>query len=326
MSSYFPPAHQLSPDQIAERAERYRAEREATNQPPYDEYEPDASEYLRESAPASPDAPKPLNHFEEKRAAKAERFDELAAKHRAASDSRYKTARAIGDCIPFGQPILVGHHSERGHRSAIAKIDTNMRKSIEHSDTADYYDNKADNARNNTAIFSDDPEAVTKMREKIAGLVAGNDRAKGINARLRKWKTKAVAIVAIAALPDSDEDKKLLGLALETCNYWANPPERINAYYMSTTGNTAEIKRLQDRIVSLERVQARGTKETTVGSVRILENAEENRLQLFFPGKPAEDMREKLKRWGFRWSPLAGAWQRHLTPSAIYAARQVLPT
>src|SRR3990167_1814385 len=123
-----------------------------------------------------------MNHFEQKRAAKAERFEELAAKHRKQAEARHATARSIGDMIPFGQPILVGHHSERGHRAAIAKIDTNMRKGFEHSDTAEYYENKADNARNNTAIFSDDPEAVTKLQEKIAIHEALRERIKLENA------------------------------------------------------------------------------------------------------------------------------------------------
>ncbi len=46
----------------------------------------------------------------------------------------------------MGQPILVGHHSERGHRSLLQKSDNAMRKSVELDDKADYYANKAANA------------------------------------------------------------------------------------------------------------------------------------------------------------------------------------
>lgn len=41
--------------------------------------------------------------------------------------------------IPFGQPILVGHHSERAHRQAIAKARNHATKAYQESDRADYW-------------------------------------------------------------------------------------------------------------------------------------------------------------------------------------------
>ena len=49
-------------------------------------------------------------------------------------------------------------------------------------------------------------------------------------------------------------------------------------------------------------------------------NREDNRLQVFFDGKPDEATRTELKISGFRWAPSVGAWQRQLTKNAIYAA------
>lgn len=46
--------------------------------------------------------------------------------------------------IPFGQPILVGHHSERGHRKIIERADNAMRKSIEEDKKADTYKSRAE--------------------------------------------------------------------------------------------------------------------------------------------------------------------------------------
>ena len=40
------------------------------------------------------------------------------------------TIRAM-DLRQVTQPILVGHHSEKRHRAALDKVDTNMRKGIE---------------------------------------------------------------------------------------------------------------------------------------------------------------------------------------------------
>lgn len=46
--------------------------------------------------------------------------------------------------IPFGQPILIGHHSERKHRRTIEKANRAMDKSIEESQKADEYESRAD--------------------------------------------------------------------------------------------------------------------------------------------------------------------------------------
>ena len=46
--------------------------------------------------------------------------------------------------IPFGQPILVGHHSERAHRKVLERADNAMRKGIEESKKADNYRARAE--------------------------------------------------------------------------------------------------------------------------------------------------------------------------------------
>jgi hypothetical protein len=90
------------------------------------------------------------------------------------------------------------------------------------------------------------------------------------------------------------------------------------------TNNSANIRRLKDRLRGLEAMKARGTTEREINGVRVVENAEAARLQLFFPGKPDAQVRDRLKSNGFRWAPSAGAWQRHLNNSGRWAAQQVL--
>ncbi len=53
-------------------------------------------------------------------------------------------------------------------------------------------------------------------------------------------------------------------------------------------------------------------------------NNEENRLQLVFDDKPDENIRNILKKNGFRWSGRFKAWQRQLTENAIAAAWRVV--
>lgn len=77
---------------------------------------------------------------------KADKLNGYARNAERRSDEAYKKAdlseKATG--IPFGQPILVGHHSERRHRRTIEKADNAMRKSIEESDKAEAYSQRAE--------------------------------------------------------------------------------------------------------------------------------------------------------------------------------------
>lgn len=67
-------------------------------------------------------------------------------------------------------------------------------------------------------------------------------------------------------------------------------------------------------------------KEIVLGDLRILENAEDMRLQLFFSGKPEAEIIQILKKNGFKWAPSVGAWQRLLNNNALYALKHfVLP-
>ena len=94
--------------------------------------------------------------------------------------------------------------------------------------------------------------------------------------------------------------------------------------WSTTTALTVSIATGGCRIAGLERRRSAESVERTVGDVRVVENVEENRLQLFFPGKPDAGIRGDLKRAGFRWSPSNGCWQAHLSANAKHRACGVL--
>ncbi len=97
------------------------------------------------------------------------------------------------------------------------------------------------------------------------------------------------------------------------------------AYRLSN--NNAEIARLRERLKSAEERMAAaqaGPVEQEYNGVRMVEDATDDRLRLYFDGKPNDAVREDLKAAAFKWSPKNEAWQRQLTPAAKYAAKQVL--
>jgi hypothetical protein len=76
-------------------------------------------------APSEPKTIVPRMTYREKRERKAERLRDWADRREANQSALNEAARAdeAATGIPFGQPILVGHHSEGRHRRAIEKIE-----------------------------------------------------------------------------------------------------------------------------------------------------------------------------------------------------------
>ena len=108
--------------------------------------------------------------YEERRKRRIERYKELSLKAQERS-SQYSNSNAnrILQIVP-GQPILVGHHSEKRHRRLIKKAQDDIRKSIEEDNKSNFYKERAENAENSKVIYSDDPQAIIKLKEKLERL------------------------------------------------------------------------------------------------------------------------------------------------------------
>jgi hypothetical protein len=272
-----------------------------------------------------------MNPYEAKQAARKERLEERAEQQQQEANAALNRARQMSSVIPFGQPILVGHHSERRDRNYRERIHNTYGKAFALNDAAKRTAERAASVGTG-GISSDDPDAVVKLRTQLANLEANQQTMSAINAAWRKagkpkpddqdgWKKVADA----TGRSDNDLLKVRKGMA-ETMRLMPYHDKPFQPYELSN--NNANIRRVKQRIEQLtaaaERAEACPETETTVNGVRVVENAAENRLQLFFPGKPSDDIRAELKGSGFRWSPNAGAWQRHLSNGAKYAAECIL--
>jgi hypothetical protein len=266
-----------------------------------------------------------MNHYEQKLARRRERLEARAAANRTEGHRRIHEATREGALPPMGEPIKVGHHSEGKHRAAIKRSDMNMRKGCEALNKADHYDRAAAGV-GTAGISSDDPDAVIKLQGELASLQASQRQMVAINAAWKKAGSPAADNLAgwqqVADAPD----------VMMNVNDLAKIREHLARRLIvrpfpsySLFNNSANIRRVEQRI---EQLRAASTRQTVTieheSGVRVVQNVEENRIQLFFDGKPADDIRSMLKSNGFRWSPMAGAWQRHLNNAGIYAARYVL--
>ncbi|MAZ78116.1 MAG: conjugal transfer protein TraC [Legionellaceae bacterium] len=262
---------------------------------------------------------RPLNAYEAKQEARRERYEQRAENAARRSDSRHDAARAQVAGIPFGQPILVGHHSEKRHRRDLAKHDNHMRAAIDESKKADYYASKAASVGTG-GISADDPDAVTKLDTKLAKCVERQEFYKRVNAAWRKHQKNPEAPATLKALAALSEQERELVTTYEAQYSWEKGP----AQDYQLKNNNAEIRRLKKRIESLKAAAERVAAEPIKGEgYEIVENTEENRVQVIFDGKPAKDVRDSLKSNGFRWAPSSKAWQRQLNNAGIYAAKCV---
>ena len=128
--------------------------------------------------------------YEERKQRRIERYKIVSQKKKEESDARANSnAQRILMMTP-GQPILVGHHSEKRHRRLIEKANNDIKKSIELSDKSQYYEDKARSAENNNAIYNDDPKAISKLKDKLERLE--NER-NSIKAREHsKWELTSI--------------------------------------------------------------------------------------------------------------------------------------
>lgn len=244
----------------------------------------------------------PRVDYEQRRADRKDRYEELAAKNNKKASAEFGEAQKMADTIPFGQPIQAGHHSEGRDRNFRERIDGKFSKSFETAGKADHYDSKVQSMENNHSISQDDPEAIKKLQLKIVQEQKTHKAAK--DKRLAWRKNKAAKI---EELGDREYHSKYYLLAA----------------YM--TGASAEIKRCEGRIAEIQALEKVEEEKWTNNDITLEVNKDENRVMIYFSGKPDEEIRKNLKRHGFRWSYRNMAWQAYIKSQNIsFAKKEIL--
>lgn len=130
----------------------------------------------------------PRRTYRERREARAARLRQWAASREAKATQSASSVQTITDMIPLGQPILLGHHSQRRAERDRDRLERGTRRTIEHTSKAREFERRAENIETAAehAIYSDDADAITRLTERIAGLESERDTIKAYNAACRK--------------------------------------------------------------------------------------------------------------------------------------------
>jgi hypothetical protein len=249
--------------------------------------------------------------YEERKERRISRYSDRAAKAGSEADALFEKSHNMASAIPFGQPILVGHHSEGADRSYRERVENTQRKSFEAAEKAAYYQDKADSAAASNAISGDNPDAINLYREKLAKLESAQERMKAVNKAFAKGDD------ALKALGLTDEQIEKMKSDMQSYEHKPYPTWALS-------NNNAEIRRVKEKIEQLSKLDTVEAETIFFNGGKLLVNTEVNRVQFLFDDKPSEEIRTILKSSGFRWAPSEGAWQRQRTMNAIRDAKYIL--
>lgn len=170
---------------------------------------------------------------------RAERFADYSDKRADDANRAHESVKAISDNIPLGQPILVGHHSEKHARKDAERIESGMRRAVKMWETSQYWLDRAKGAIRN-AKYKERPDVRAR-------------RIKGIEADLRKQeKNKAIAETYLKLWDNKGEP-----LPLEKALAIANTSHDGGIVLPDGTTDWSAWSALRDGKITPEYVQAR---------------------------------------------------------------------
>ena len=140
-------------------------------------------------------------------------------------------------------------------------------------------------------------------------------RTKGINERQKAEKIAALGYYSA---------QKAADLAHDDGSYFGGAGFKP----FELTNLNARIKSQRQRVETAKKVEAinsnLGGEDMELAGVTISLDKEDNRIRLYFPGKPSDFVRGLMKKHGWKWSPKNNAWQRQLTDRAINDAKYII--
>lgn len=154
---------------------------------------------------------------------RAERFEDYSAKRAEDAHRAHAAVAAIADHIPLGQPILVGHHSERHARKDAERIESGMRKAVNAWRTSSYWTERAAGA----LAHAQHKERADVRQRRIKGLEADLRKVQRSIADATKYcaawaKVEGAADPHAAALAVANYDH--VSRCFPLADYPRNPP------------------------------------------------------------------------------------------------------
>lgn len=161
--------------------------------------------------------------------------------------------------------------------------------------------------------------AVEALEAKIAKAEAHQEKMKAVNALIRKHlkaepEEKAAALIDELGLTPSE------AYAILKPNCFGG----IGYEHFDLSNNSANIRRMKDQLEKAKKLAVEPQADQEINGVRIVDNQEADRLQMFFPVERVDrNIYDLLKAHGFRHTPSIKGFQAYRGANANYWAKKI---
>jgi hypothetical protein len=199
------------------------------------------------------------------------------------------------------------NQAEHNASEAYMNFVNNYIKKLEKKHGIDFY--------STNVIKKEDSDAVEKLKKKIETLEKMQSMMIEANKIVRKYKT--------------NEERKAeflkIGFSEKTTDEILTPNGIGGIGFMrfELTNNGATIRTAKQRLEQIEKLKSQKTVEFKAeNGIRLEDNPAENRIRIFYNGKPPAETISELKHHAFRWTPSLGCWQAYRNNRSIEFAKQ----
>lgn len=240
----------------------------------------------------------------EKLESKLEKRREWAASRQQKAEAASNRAQSISERFAFGQPILIGHHSQRRAENDQKRMHNAMTSSVQNADMAEHHASKAVGLQDmlDKSIFSDDDDAIERLEERIAELQEKQDAMVAINKICRNKKTTEEEKIAIL----KGNYKKFSDDAIHKLLHPQYSYEKPGFPSYALTNNNGNINRLKKRIEEIKYRQKQHDEAANSENGVVVKKYGNDYCDIVFAAKPDRDIINALKANGFCWS--GGRW------------------
>lgn len=152
-----------------------------------------------------------------------ERAERSAAKNEQISADFFEKSKEGHDFLVLGEPIKVGHHSEKKHRALIERNHKRMEKAVEAMRKVEGYQDKADTLQRRLAkeINLDTPDSLEQLKQRVEDLETQRQAIKSreherwelsnLGANIRRYKKRLETAQELWELPEELEKDQANG-------------------------------------------------------------------------------------------------------------------
>jgi len=120
---------------------------------------------------------------------RSERLSNASERAGDRSQEAYERSNALVENIPFGQPVLIGHHSQRSHEKTLEKSRSAMDTSVKEGKLAEHLEYKAKSSARHQA-YKEKPDVIARRIKRLKGEITTQNNNFAHEVQWIAWEVK----------------------------------------------------------------------------------------------------------------------------------------